>query len=157
MNNQINVVLAPELKETVFQAIRGVKSDMPFLIKLSKADRKKLQMMDDGRKPFVQKGLEFAAHNENLDPRSNLLEAAALDVDLYTFLAMLENELLQLLEMVRDTKQLAGSEAFDVGRFIYMKAKMNVGMEIPGSQAIVDELSKLYKQNGSPEKVKKAS
>lgn len=29
---------------------------------------------------------------------------------------------------------------------------MNVKMNIPGSQAIVDELSKLYKQNGTPAK-----
>jgi len=56
--------------------------------------------------------------------------------------------------MVVDTKMLAGSEAYDVGRFVYMKAKMNVAMGIPGSQAIVDELSKLYKQNGIPKKIK---
>ena len=154
MNNKINVVLTPENKETVLQAIRDAKAGMPFLIKLSKDDRKSLQKMDDGRKPFVQKGIEFATGNKDLDPGSGLLEAAPNDVELYSFLAALENELRQMLEMVIDTKMLAGSEAYDVGRFIYMKAKMNVATGIPGSQAIVDDLSKLFKQNGSAQKAK---
>ena len=154
MNNKINFILTPENKETVFQAVKDARTGMPFLIKLSKGERKALQKMDDGRKPFVQKGVEFATGNKDLDPGSGLLEAAPNDVELYSFLAILENELRQMLEMVVDTKMLAGSEAYDVGRFVYMKAKMNVEMKIPGSQAIVDELSKLFKQNGTPKKNK---
>jgi len=154
MNNKIDFILTPENKEMVFQAVKDAKTGMPFLVKLSKDDRKSLQKLDDRRKPFVQKGIEFANGNKDLDPGSGLLEAAPNDVELYSFLAVLENELRQMLEMVVDTKMLAGSEAYDVGRFIYMKAKMNVAMGIPGSQAIVDELSKLFKHNGSTEKVK---
>ncbi len=106
-------------------------------------------MMDDGRKPFVEKCISLATRNPMLDPGSGLLEAAPKDYEVYSFLATVENELLQLLEMVHDTKQLAGSEAYEVARFIYLKAKMNVKMNVPGSQAIVDELSKLFKQSSS--------
>ena len=149
MNNKINVILTPENKETVVQAIKDAKTGMPFLIKLSKDERKSLQKMDDGRKPFVQKGVEFAKGNKDLDPGSGLLEAAPNDVELYSFLATLENELRQLLEMVIDTKILAGSEAYDAGLKIYRKAKYNVSIDVPGSKAIVDELGKLFKQDGS--------
>jgi hypothetical protein len=147
MENRINVVLKPEEKETIFQAIQSARTGMPWLLKLSNDDRKSLQMMDDGRKPFVQKSVEFALTNPDLDPGSNLLKGAPNDIELYSFLANVENELRQLLEMVSDTKQLAGSEAYDVARFIYKKAKMNVDLNIPGSQAIVDQLGKLFKQN----------
>jgi len=153
MENRIDVVLAPETKDAVLQAVASAKQAMPFLIKLSDSDRRSLQMMDDGRKPFVEKSIDYASRNEWLDPGSGLLQAAPNDVDLYSFLSTVENELNQVLEMVHDTKQLAGSEAYDVARFIYMKAKMNVKMNIPGSQAIVDELSKLFKQNGTSAKV----
>lgn len=153
MNNLVDVNLSTETKDSVLQAIGGTKASMPFLIKLSDDDRKTLQMVDDGRKPFVEKSIEFAVRNPSLDPGSGMLEAAPNDVSLYSFLSTVENELKQLLEMVRDTKQVAGSEAYDVARFVYMKAKMNVKMGIPGSQAIVDELSKLYKQNGASAKV----
>jgi hypothetical protein len=66
-------------------------------------------------------------------------------MNLYSGLSIIENELNQLVEMVRDTKQLAGAEAYEVSRFIYMKAKMALKMKEPGMQAIVDELGKLYK------------
>jgi hypothetical protein len=152
MNNLIDVNLSAETKDSVLQAISATKLAMPFLIKLSDDARKSLQMMDDGRKPFVEKSIDFASRNAELDPGSGLLQAAPNDVSLYSFLSTIENDLRQLIEMVHDTKQLAGSEAYDVARFVYMKAKMNVKMNIPGSQAIVDELSKLYKQNGTAAK-----
>lgn len=152
MNNLIDVNLDQGTKDSILQTILSTKSMMPFLIKLSDDDRKSLQMINDGRKPFVEKSIDFGIRNANLDPGSGLLQAAPNDVSLFSFLSTVENELEQMLEMVRDTKQVAGSEAYEVARIIYMKAKMNVKMGIPGSQAIVDELSKLYKQNGASAK-----
>jgi hypothetical protein len=149
MENRIDVVLTPENKTAVLQALTTAKTAMPFLVKLSDADRKSVQSIDFGRKPFVDKALEIALLNPELDPGSGLLTAANKDLSLFSFLASAENELLQLLEMVQDTKQLAGSEAYEVARFIYLKAKMNVKMGIPGSQAVVDELGKLFKQTAS--------
>ena len=93
-------------------------------------------------------------NNPALDPGSDLLRGMQKDIELYAFLSSVEHELQQLLEMVKDTKQLAGAEAYDVARFIYMKAKMNVKMGIPGSQVIADELGKLYKQTGNVTKIK---
>ncbi len=39
MDNRIDVVLPPENRETIFQAVRNVKTGLPFLVKLSKAER----------------------------------------------------------------------------------------------------------------------
>ncbi|MDP3444877.1 MAG: hypothetical protein Q8T08_18620, partial [Ignavibacteria bacterium] len=122
MNNLVDVNLSPEVKETVMGAINATKASMPFLIKLSDDDRKSMQMVDDGRKPFVEKSIDFAIRNESLDPGSGLLELAPNDSSLFSFLSTVENELKQLLEMVRDTKQMAGSEAYEVARIIYLKA-----------------------------------
>lgn len=84
MDNRINVVLTPENKETVFQAIRSAKTGLPFLIKLSKSERDAILKVDDDRKPFVE------------------------------------------------------------------KARLNVKMGIPGSQAIVDKPGKRFQQKGAP-------
>ena len=102
--------------------------------------------MDDGRKSFTEKARDYATRNASINPGDELLVAAEHDLNLYSGLSIIENELEQLLEMVRDTKQLAGAEAYEVSRFIYMKAKMALKMKEPGMQAIVDELGKLYKQ-----------
>jgi len=147
MENSFDVVLTPENKKSIFQEIMNAKTGMPYLIKLSDDDRKSLPKMDDGCKQFVLKSFELADKNEALDPGSNLLKSGPIDMDLYSFLANVETQLKELLEMVKDTKQVAGSEAYEIARFIYMKAKMNVKLNIPGSQAIVDDLSKLFRPN----------
>lgn len=155
MDNRINVVLTPENKETVFLAIRSVKTGLPYLTKLSKIERNAIQKIDDTRKPFVEKAIDSATHDTNLDPApgTGMLAAAPNDVDLYAFLVTVENDLNQLLESVRDTKQLAGAEAYKVARLVYDKAKMNVKLGIPGSQAITAELGQLYKQKSPKAKV----
>ena len=147
MENTIDVVLTSENKKTILQELMNVKSGMPYLIRLSEEDRKSLLKMDDGCKKFVQRSFEIAAKSEALDPGSDLLKSAPSDMDLYLFLSTVEKQLRELVEMVADTKQLAGSEAFDIARFIYLKAKMNVKLGIPGAQAIVDELGKLFRPN----------
>ena len=105
-----------------------------------------MQLLDDGRKPFTEKAHELATRNAIINPGDALLTACEHDLNLYSGLSIIENELQQLLEMVHDTKQLAGSEAYEVARFVYMKAKMALKMKEPGMQAIVDELGKLFKQ-----------
>jgi hypothetical protein len=68
MNNRIDVVLPPENRESVFQAVRNVRTGLPFLIKLSKIERDALLKIDDGRKPFVEKCIELATRNADLNP-----------------------------------------------------------------------------------------
>jgi len=43
MENRIDVILTPENKDAIFQAVSSVKLAMPFLIKLSDNERKSLQ------------------------------------------------------------------------------------------------------------------
>lgn len=146
MDNRINVVLTPETKDQILQGVSALKTLMPFLIKLSDTDRKALQMLDDGRKPFTQKAYDYASRNIAINPGTEMVLAGMHDLDLYTDLSAIEKELLQLVEMVRDTKQLSGAESYEIARFIYMKAKMALKMKEPGIQTVVDELGKLYKQ-----------
>jgi len=150
MKNQIDVTVSDADQSLVLQSIGNIKLAMPFLTKLSKADRKNLQMMKDGRKPFVEKGLDLASRNNELSPGSGMIDAGNKDIKLFTFLQSVELELQQLLEMVSDTRRMAGSEAYLVALFVYKKAKYNDSIGIPGSKAIVDELSLLFKQNGTP-------
>jgi len=87
---------------------------MAFHIKLSEADRKSLQLLDEGRKPFTEKAHELAARNTAINPGDALLTACQHDLNLYSGLSVIENELLQLLEMAHDYKQLSGAEAYEV-------------------------------------------
>jgi hypothetical protein len=147
MENRIDAALPEESKTQILEKLSGMRALMPFLIKVSETDKLSLQQMDDGRKPFTEKAHDFATRNAAINPGDAILVNAEHDLKLYSNLSVVENELKQLLEMVSDTKQLAGAEAYEVSRFIYMKAKMALKMKEPGMQTIVDELGKLYKQD----------
>lgn len=146
MKNLISVTVPEANQDLVFQAIGGIKTSLPFLTRMSKSDRESVSMMYDERKSFVEKCFDFASRNPDLVVEDGLLDEGNIDLKLFTFLQSVENELAQLIEMVHDTRQLAGSEAYDAGLKIYRKAKFNDSIDIPGSKAIVDELGKLFKQ-----------
>ena len=145
MNHRIDAEISPAGTETVQQAFSSIKEQMPFLTKLSDGERKGMALMDDGRRPFVEKSFELAARNPMLDPGAGLIDAGKRDLNLFLALTTIKNELEQLLEMVTDTRQIAGAEAFEMARIIYMKAQMAVKMKEPGSQSVLDELGKLFK------------
>jgi len=148
MENRIHVSLDVELKNQVLKAVDDARKLMPFLIKVTDAEKRDIQQMDDGRRPFTEKACDFATRNAAINPGDALVNNAKADLELYNLLSTVENELKQLLEMVTDTKQLAGAEAYEVARFVYMKSKMAAKMREPGMDAIVDELGKLFKGNG---------
>ena len=149
MQNRISVSIDNEVLQQILQKVTDIKGQLPFLLKLTDADRKSLQMMDDGRKPFVEKSLDYASRNDAVNPGGDLLEAAAVDLSLNTSLQTVENELAQLYESVRDTRMLAGAEAYEIARFVYMKAKMAEKMGAPGMKTVVEDLAKLFKQGPS--------
>lgn len=149
MENRIDITVTDEMRQAVLSAISGVKTLMPFLVKLSEADRESLQKLSDGRKPFTEKAFELSSNHDSIDPGRGMVTMATADYGLFSFLSTVETELLHVVEMVRDTKQLAGSEAYTVALFIYSKAKMALRMGEPGMQTIVDELGELFKQNQS--------
>jgi hypothetical protein len=146
MENKIDVSVAQETQTQVLQELATLKALMPFLIKLSKKQRDALHKLSDGRKPFVEKGLYYGTSNTELNPGEEMLDACNNDFSLYTFLNNVEQELLQLLEMVHDTKQLAGAEALTVASYIYSVAKLKLKLGAPGMQSVVDDLGKLFEQ-----------
>jgi hypothetical protein len=147
MENKIDVSVNQETQTQILQGVAALKTLMPFLIKLSNKQRDALHKLSDGRKPFTEKALYYGTNNTNLDVSAEMLAAFNHDFSLYSFLSNLEQELLQLREMVHDTKQLAGAESLVVASFIYLVAKLKLKLGVPGMQTIVDDLGKLFEQS----------
>lgn len=101
MDNRINVVLTPETKDQILQTVSALKILMPFLIKLSDTDRKALQMLDDGRKPFTQKAYDYASLNNAINSGTEMVLAGMHDLDLYTGLSTVEKDLHQLIQQLQ--------------------------------------------------------
>jgi len=150
MENRISEVITPDKQVEVMKAIEGVQTALPFLLKLQEDERKHMLLVDDGRKPFLEKAFEYATINPLLNPGPGLIDEALKDFEMFKGLATFETQLASVLEMITDTKRVAGAEAYETARFVYMKAKMELKMGKPGMQAIVDQLGKLFEQANTP-------
>ena len=148
MENRIEAELSGEDLSAVITAIGTIREKMPFLVRLTVEEKKSMVMMDDGRSPFTQKAIGYAGSEGALNPNDTLLGMAQKDISLYTTLGTVEREVNRLAEMVRDTRMLAGAEAYETARVIYKMAKIAASMNVPGTQTIVEDLGKLYKEQG---------
>jgi hypothetical protein len=149
MSNLISTQFTDEDLNAVLQAIDTIRQKLPFLVKLSAAQKKATAMLVDGRIPFTNKALDYASREASISPNPVLLEEAKKDSQLYNKLQSVDRELARLSEMVSDTRMLAGAELYEFARFVYKMSKISASIGTPGTKSIVDDLGKLFAGNGN--------
>ena len=148
MSNLVSTQISDEDLQLVLQAINTIHQKLPFLMKLSPGDKKTTAMLDDGRYPFASKAVDYASRETSLCPNAVLLGEAQKDMNVYDKLQTVDRELSRLSEMVSDTRMVAGAELYTFARVAYKMAKISASLGTPGTQSIVDDLGRLYANNG---------
>lgn len=105
--------------------------------------------MGDKSIAFVSKALELAAQNPILVPAYLDLSEAEKDFELTQNLMSIEQELLTLLRFVEDVMMVAGSEAYEGALIFYNSVKGASRSDVPGAQAVYDELSSRFPRRAS--------
>jgi hypothetical protein len=148
MSNYISATLSPEDQQRALELFAELRKLFPFGIKLTTKDKRGMPMLDDGRRPFVEKSLAHGTSEPRIVPPYTDLKELSADLELYKSMATIENEALSLAEMISDTRMAAGSDDYVASLSIYQSAKGAVKMGVPGTQVIVDNLSKLFETQG---------
>ena len=148
MKGLISAELTNENVNEILTHVNAVKDLMPWLLGLTKGERQTLPKMDDARFPFVQKSIAYGAQrSEILQPYVDIHELKK-DLDLFKQLEEITRIIGQLAEMVSDTRMAAGSDAYIAALQVYNTAKMAAASKIPGTDAIVKDLAKLFSNQG---------
>ena len=148
MSNLVSTQISDEDLQSVLQAINTIHQKLPFLMKFSPGDKKSTAMLEDGRYPFASKALDYASREASIYPNAQLLGEAQKDMNVYDKLQTVDRELSRLSEMVTDTRMVAGAELYEFARVAYKMAKISASIGTPGTQSIVDDLGRLYANNG---------
>jgi hypothetical protein len=122
-NNRITATLSTADTTAVMDAIDTIRTRLPFLLDLSKEERRQLPKMGDKSRAFVQQALALATQNPNILPRSFDLEEMRRDVELADALQPIMVALGQLQELVDDTYIEVGSEAYTAALMVYQYAR----------------------------------
>jgi hypothetical protein len=149
MSDHVSASFSAENEKRALELLAELKALFPFGIKLSGDQKKSLLRLDDGRLPFVEKGLLFGKQQPKIVPPFTDLDELAKDFALNKSLKNIELEISSLTEIISDTRAAAGADAYQASLSIYQSAKGAAKNGIPGSQTIVDEMGKLFTAQGN--------
>jgi hypothetical protein len=107
-------------------------------------DRQNMLKMGDRTIAFVGKALQFASDNPPLAPSYLDLNEAKKDYALVTAINSILKGLTTLQRGLADTQMVAGGEAYDAALTFYSSVKGACHSNVPGAQAIYDELKKQF-------------
>ena len=148
MADLISAAFSEEDEKKAMELLAQLKALFPFGIKLSVSERKHLAKLDDGRIPFVEKGLFYGKQQPLVVPPYTNLREFGRDLDFVKATRRVGTELLSLAEMMDDTRTAAGSDAYQAALSIYSSSKAAAKQGVPGTQTIVDEMGKLFDGQG---------
>ena len=104
--------------------------------------------LDDSRTPFVAKCLQYAQKEAKIVPPFVDIVELNKDLTLFINLQNLSREINRIADMLNDTRIAAGTDAYVAALSIYNSAKQAAKMNVPGTQAIVDDLKKTFEGQG---------
>lgn len=153
ISNRISKVIAPEKLAAAAAAVQTLWDCLgDDLVSLGTEDRRSMPRMGDKNEVFAAKTLEYAiAHPEFLPPYVDVAEFQK-DVDLVEALRPLLRSLTPFTDVLKDTVDLAGSEAVMASLPYYTTVKGAAKHGVLKAVAIADDLSRRFAGQGRSKK-----
>jgi len=125
--NPINGTLAPADQDAIMAAIGTIKQKLPFLINLSKDQRKGMSKLGNKTHGFVRKALNVAAQNPGVLPATFDVNQMRSHTQLFEDLTPIKLAIGQLKKQLDDTVIGAGNQAYTAALDVYAVAKSRFG------------------------------
>ena len=154
--SNINITLTPKQVAAIQAAIDALKNpaNMPVQFNLTKGERGSVPNISNERYPYVQRTVQIHAPNNPVLTNAvaglgvGTLGEATNDLTFYDQMKSFILQILQVAEIYKDTQQVAGGEAFNWMSEFYKYAKQAALNQVPGADAVVDDLKTLFEGQG---------
>ena len=151
--NSISIEIPDGDIQIVKDALKLIETTLaPYLIALTPEERRAIPKMADGTEPFVSKVLEYSKEEPQFNP--SYLNVAEMEKDYKATFQLLPilKDLLMLVDNVRDTSTLTGSECYKSSLTFYNSIKQAAKTNVPNAKAIYDDLKQRFEANGKRKK-----
>lgn len=148
--NKIDITFTAPQDTAITGAFATIDTNFPFAQNLTEAEKLANPSIDNKRIPYVKRAVEIhAVSNPTFVSgfHGTLLNAQnywRLFQQFDTYIAKLDS----LREKMVETQMVAGAELYDFLLDVYDMAKKAAGANIPGAQAVVDDLAPLFEGQG---------
>jgi hypothetical protein len=148
-NNRVSATLNADDRKSILNAIDTIKQAMPFLIHLTKEERKSLPKSGDRGRGFMLNCLDAADQHSDCLPRSFSIEEMQKDMQLMDDLYPVLMAIAELHSLVDDTYITAHSEAYVASLKVYDAVKAHDDQ--PGMRIVVDQLKQQFARRNKKE------
>ncbi|WP_153797002.1 hypothetical protein [Foetidibacter luteolus] len=148
--NRISASLTQQEKDLAIAAFENAKSQLAAILvhSLTPAERKTMIKMGDKTVAFVQKALDYAKSNPEVVPAYLDIAEAERDLKLAKDLKTIHNISKKIGVSIEDAMMICGSEAYNVALLVYKGVQGAARGNVPGSQAILNDLKTRFPQRG---------
>jgi hypothetical protein len=147
MVNRISAEMNKESISDIKKKLNEIRSTMPFLLSLTKEERKNKQNIGQGGIGFGKAALKAAQTHEEILPAKFSVVEFERDVVLYEQLQMLLSDVSTLCQNVDDTILLLGQEIMEQSNDMYDIVKLAAKRENKYKPTL-DDISIYYKSRG---------
>lgn len=144
----ISSVLADADKASILTKLNDSKALLPFLVNLTKDEKRGLQNLSPGNEPFVTKALTYAEANAGLVPPYLNVPEFRKDYNLALALLTLLQTATPLQESMEDTAAAVGHEAYKAALTFYSSVQQAAQLNVPGADTIADDLAQRFAGQG---------
>lgn len=147
--NRVSATLTPEQISEVKTALQKVRETLPFLVGLTKDERKSMAKINTVNRSFTESAIAAISNNPDIFPLYLDVKEIRTDLTLFDQLDEIVKLSNQINESLRDTQIIAGSEAYISAltgyKFVAAAAKGGV----QGAKTVYDDLKKRFEGQGS--------
>jgi len=148
--NKIDITFTAPQDTAITGAFTTIDTNFPFAQNLNEAEKLQNPTIDNKRLPYVKRAVEIHAVNNPplVSGFAGTLLNAQNDWKLYQqfdgYIALLDS----LKEKMMETQMVAGAELYAFLLELYRTAKAAAANNVPGAQAVVDDLAPLFEGQG---------
>ncbi|MCL5033473.1 MAG: hypothetical protein M1395_00010 [Bacteroidetes bacterium] len=141
--NRVSAVLSQADLEAALGGIKITKEKLPFLIEISRGEKRRLVRIDDAAQPWTARMLEAATQHPGMLPANFDLQEMQKDVELWRQLIQVGQALTSLKQLVDDTCDAVAVDAYSSALAVYRLGK-DTGIGMEGLEDLMDEFGKRF-------------
>ena len=145
--NQISLTLSADEIKAVSDALDVLESKVPFLINLTRDEKKALKIMGDKTQPFVEQSLQIGKNNAALVPGFVDIDEMERDFGAWKTLWPTASRVLALADRFDDTLAALGSDAYRAALDIYVQLPKAADRNVAGAKTAHDLLKPFFERS----------
>ncbi|MGM0532555.1 MAG: hypothetical protein ACQER7_14505 [Bacteroidota bacterium] len=149
MKNNISVELPDDRLQRIWDNLKGIEGEMPFLIDMTPQERRSRSVMNSARKPFVEKTIAYGEKDPRIVPNYVSIDEMKKNMKIYEQLEALGAEFKRIGEGLSDTAAAIGENLWTGGLSIYDSSKTASRNGVPGIDSVLNDLKSFFKWDRS--------